>query len=297
MSCIFTIDVEDWFHILDIPGGPPIGSWLSLESRVERNFLLLLDLADQHGVKTTCFFLGWIGEHFPHLVREAHRRGHEIASHGYAHRLVYELTPQEFREDAEKARRILEDVAGCRVTGFRAPGFSVTKATPWFFEQLANSGYLYDSSIFPARRGHGGLEEAGRDPFIVYTSSGAAIIEFPMTVAGVAKPMCFFGGGYLRLFPWPVIRTMTQKCLNDKRTVIFYVHPREIDVDHPRLPMNRMRTFKSYVNLNTTQYKIEQILKTFHCDRFHDEYTHVLATLDPGPRKFVGAVDGMEAFL
>ena len=297
MSCIFTIDVEDWFHILDIPGGPSIETWHSLESRVERNFLRLLDLADEHGARTTCFILGWVAERFPHLVREAYRRGHEIASHGYAHRLVYELKPQEFREDAERARKILEDVAGCRVIGFRAPGFSVTKATPWFFEEVANSGYLYDSSVFPARRGHGGFEDAARDPFIVYTSSGAAMIEFPMTVVDVTKPMCFFGGGYLRLFPWPVIRTMTQKCMNDRRAVIFYVHPREIDVDHPRLPMGRIRAFRSYVNLDTTYQKIDHIFKTFRCNSFQEACPQLFARLDPRPGTFVGDRDGMEAFL
>lgn len=297
MSCIFTIDVEDWFHILDIATGPPLETWHSLESRVERNFLRLLDLADEHRARTTCFFLGWIAQRFPQLVREAYRRGHEIASHGYAHRLVYELTPQEFRADAERARKMLEDITGCRVAGFRAPGFSVTKNTPWFFDQLANTGYLYDSSIFPARRGHGGCEQAQRDPFIVYTASGAAIVEFPMTVVDVVKPMCFFGGGYLRLFPWAVVRMMAQKCINENRAVIFYVHPREIDLDHPRLLMNRLRSFKSYVNLDTTEDKIRQIFRTFRCHSFQDECMHLFDKFDPSLGPFPGTRDGMEAFL
>ena len=111
MPCIFTIDVEDWFHILDLPGGPELSAWSGLESRVERNFRTLLDLADEHGARTTCFFLGWVAERHPDLVREAHQRGHEIASHGYAHRLIYEMTPGEFRADPERSRKLLEDLA------------------------------------------------------------------------------------------------------------------------------------------------------------------------------------------
>ena len=276
MPCIFTIDVEDWFHVLDIPGSPSIDTWSSLESRVERNFLKLLDLADEHHTNTTCFFLGWIAERFPHLVREAVGRGHEIASHGYAHRLVYELSQAEFRADAQRARMILEDAAGCRVLGFRAPGFSVTKDTPWFFEELANSGYRYDSSIFPARRGHGGFEEAARDPFVVHTAPGGSVVEFPITVVGDVYPLCLFGGGYLRLFPWRLIRSMARRCLRRDRTVVFYVHPREVDVDHPRMRMNGWRRFKSYVNLETTQHKIAQVLKTFRCGSFRNTFAEMV---------------------
>ena len=272
MPCIFTIDVEDWFHILDLPGGPELNAWSGLESRVERNFRALLDLADEHGARTTCFFLGWVAERHPELVREAHRRGHEIASHGYAHRLVYEMTPGEFRADAERSRKLLEDIAGRQVNGFRAPGFSVTAQTPWFFEEFAASGYRYDSSVFPARRSHGGQEGARRDSYTAPTSSGAGILEFPITVVDVLRPVCCFGGGYLRLFPWALIRSMARKCLNENRTAIFYIHPREVDPGHPRLPMSRLREFKSYVNLHTTACKIREIFKTFPCTSFQEAF-------------------------
>ena len=296
MPCIFTIDVEDWFHILDIPGGPTVDTWATLESRVERNFLHLLDLVDEQARRATCFFLGWVAERFPHLVREADRRGHEIASHGYAHRLVYELSRAEFRADVERSRKILQDISGRDVLGFRAPGFSVTEKTPWFFDEVAKSGYGYDSSIFPAPRGHGGLKTAVRDPFTVRTSSGAALVEFPMTVVDIVRPLCVFGGGYLRLSPWPVIRSMTTGCLRAGRTVVFYVHPREIDVDHPRLPMSPVRTFKSYVNLGSTERKLMHILKTFPCSCFREAFESMLAdpvTQQHGLAVAAGSTEGV----
>ena len=155
-QCIFSVDVEDWFHILDVPRAPDVASWSGLPSRVEANFRRLLDLFSAQGRYVTCFFLGWIAERFPHLVREAVARGHEIASHGYAHRLAYRMTRSEFRADALRSRLLLEDISGTPVIGYRAAGFSSTEATPWFFAELSASGYLYDSSVFPARRGHGG---------------------------------------------------------------------------------------------------------------------------------------------
>src|SRR5258708_2061695 len=150
MKCIFSVDVEDWFHILGVPSTPPLSQWDCLPSRVSGNFLRLLDIFSEAGVQTTCFFLGWVAQRFPDLVKEAERRGHEIAYHGYADRMVTELTEAEFSADITKAKSILENLTGNPVVGYRAAGFSATKAAPWFFTQLAEAGYEYDSSIFPA---------------------------------------------------------------------------------------------------------------------------------------------------
>jgi polysaccharide deacetylase family protein (PEP-CTERM system associated) len=268
MKCVFSVDVEDWFHILDLPFTPDITEWDGLPSRVERNFLRLLEIFEQRGVRVTCFFLGWVGERFPHLVKEAARRGHEIASHGYAHRLVYQMSPEAFYQDAVRAKRILEDATGQAVWGYRAAGFSLTPGTEWFFDKLIEAEYVYDSSVFPARRGHGAMEEGNRTPYWIERVSGR-LAEFPVSVAEVlGKPFCFFGGGYLRLFPYLVIRTMTRRVLGEPRPVIFYVHPREIDPDHPRLSMNWKRRFKSYVNLKSTKPKIERLLDEFQITSF-----------------------------
>jgi polysaccharide deacetylase family protein (PEP-CTERM system associated) len=266
-TSIFSVDVEDWFHLLDVPSVPTIDHWATLPSHVEKNFSKLLDIFSQENVHVTCFFLGWVAERFPHLVREAAVRGHEIASHGYGHRLVYEQSRSEFNEDVRRTRLLLEDISGVEVVGYRAPGFSTTDETPWFFDALADAGYHYDSSVFPAERSHGGMPQGRREPHCV--GENGALLEVPITVADLlGKPMCFFGGGYLRLFPYWLIRRMALQVFSEGRPVVFYIHPREIDPGHPRLPMNRKRRFKSYVNLETTEGKVRRILQDFPVTTF-----------------------------
>jgi polysaccharide deacetylase family protein (PEP-CTERM system associated) len=265
MKSILSVDVEDWYHILGVASAPDFSQWNSLPSCVERNFRKLLDIFSQQAVQATCFFLGYIAERFPHLVREAFEGGHEIASHGYAHRLIYTMTPEAFLEDSTRGRKILEDIIGQPVFGYRAAGFSVTSATPWFFEKILAAGYRYDSSIFPAQRQHGGLHTGRYSPHM--TAGG--LIEFPITVTRVlGQHCCFFGGGYLRLFPYPLIRQMCHKVLRENRPVIFYVHPREIDPSHPRLRLTLNRAFKSYVNIKTTEPKLRRILDEFEVTTF-----------------------------
>jgi polysaccharide deacetylase family protein (PEP-CTERM system associated) len=277
-SSIFTVDVEDWFHILDVPCTPGIAEWGALPSHVEKNFTHLLDIFSEKNVQVTCFFLGWIAERFPHLVKEAAARGHEVASHGYGHSLVYEQSREDFYDDVRRARLLLEDIAGEPVVGYRAPGFSTTEQTPWFFDALAEAGYQYDSSVFPAPRGHGGMRDGRRDPHRV----NDGLVEFPITVADLmGKPICFFGGGYLRLFPYWLIRRMSKQVLAEGRPVVFYIHPREIEPQHPRLPMSRTRRFKSYVNLETTETKVRRILQDFPVTTFKavaDKYPQLVNT-------------------
>jgi polysaccharide deacetylase family protein (PEP-CTERM system associated) len=261
MKCIFSIDVEDWFHILDLPSTPPVSKWESLPSRVEDNFLKLLDILDETKTRSTCFFLGWVAERFPRLVQEADKRGHEVASHGYSHILAYQVTSEAFYEDAVRAKKAIEDITGEPVWGYRASGFSVTEEIPWFFEKLVQAGYRYDSSVFPGSHGHGGMRNGNCAPHEADVSSG--FVEFPVSVERVAGfPICFFGGGYLRLFPYSVIKSMTQRVLRQERPVIFYVHPREIDLHAPRLAMGMKRRFKSYVNLATTERKVRSLLRS-----------------------------------
>lgn len=268
MDCLFALDVEDWYHILDIPSAPEMSAWKKLPSHVERNCRNLLDLFSEHRVTVTCFFIGWVAERYPELVREALGRGHEIASHGYSHRLVYEMTEEEFLHDAMRSKAIIEDITGRQVLGYRAAGFSVTEDTPWFFDKLAEAGYRYDASVFPASRGHGGMKSHDYAPYAVGHGS-TKIVEFPATVARVfGRPFCFFGGGYLRFFPYPVIKRMTRRVLKEGRPVLFYLHPREIDPAHPRLPMNLKRRFKSYVNLKTTRSKLIRLFEDFAFSTF-----------------------------
>jgi polysaccharide deacetylase family protein (PEP-CTERM system associated) len=216
---IFSIDVEDWYHILEVPSAPALSEWDDLPVRVEDNFRRMLDLLGETGARATCFFIGHIAKRFPALVREAKARGHEIASHSYEHRLVYTMSPADFVEDARRSREVLEDISGGPVLGFRASGFSVTAETPWFFEKLVEAGYAYDSSTFPAARGHGGIKTAEMAPHGRDTAAGK-LAEFPVTVTEVlGKRLCFFGGGYLRLFPYPLVKHMSRGGLGQCRTL------------------------------------------------------------------------------
>ena len=257
---ILSVDVEDWFHILDLSSVPDVTEWENLESRVKKNFFTLLDEFDKTDTKVTCFFLGWVAYKFPEIVKEASLRGHEIASHGYSHQLIYTQSRQEFFEDIIKTKNILENITGQAVEGYRAPGFSITKNTTWAIDELVKAGYKHDSSIFPATRGHGGISDANLFPHEIETQYGT-LKEFPISVVNLfSKRICFFGGGYLRLFPYPIIRHMTKRVNDEERPVVYYIHPREIDPYHPRLHMNWKRNFKSYVNLKSTLPKLKNLL-------------------------------------
>ena len=255
---VFTIDVEDWFHILEVPSTPKYDEWERLPSRVERNFSKLLDMLRESNVHATCFFLGWVAQRFPDLVRRAVSEGHEIASHGHSHRVAYKMSREEFLDDIQGARKRLEDISGSPVLGYRAPGFSAISDIPWFFDAVSEAGYVYDSSVFPAKRVHGGLEIDELGPHRLH---GSGLIEIPITVAKFfGKRMCFFGGGYLRLFPLWLIDRKIHEVLAEGRPVNIYVHPREIDPGHPRLPMSASRTFRSYTRLHTTEPKLRHLL-------------------------------------
>ena len=265
---IISIDVEDWFNLSGTGFEPPVAQWDRLESRVERNLRALFELLAERGSTATCFIIGYFAKRFPHLVREAVAAGHEIASHSYFHRLIYDMSAEEFYQDATASRKLLEDISGKPVRGYRAPAFSVTEQTPWFFDRLAAAGYEYDSSVFPAPHQTGGLATAQFAPHRIETAAGT-LTEFPITVVRVLqKPMCFFGGGYLRLFPYRLIRSMGRRALGENRPIVFYIHPREIDPDQPRLPLSRRRRFTCYVNLRSTRPKLQHILRDFDVSSF-----------------------------
>lgn len=277
MKSVFTVDVEDWFHILNIPAAPRYADWEALPSIVEKNTGRMLDIFDAHEARATFFFLGWIARRYPHIVKRVQARGHEIASHGYRHRLVYTMTREEFLADTIKTKSLIEDITGEAVNGYRAAGFSVIREVPWFFEALAEAGHRYDSSVFPAVRGHGGQVGGRREPHAVATVHGE-IMEFPISVASVlGVPVCFFGGGYFRLFPYWMIRRYGRNILSHDRPVIFYLHPRELDQGAPRLSMSAYRRFKSYVNLGGVEAKLRRLLTDFEFVAFSEllmEYRH-----------------------
>ncbi len=269
---LFTIDVEDYYHIIGVRGTPPISAWDSISPRVEIGLTRLFEHLAEHNAKATCFFLGYIARRFPDLVKRAHSLGHEIASHGMYHQEVFKQSPEAFIEDANTSKKILEDTAGVEVKGWRSAGFTIDQNCKWIFDILSQIGYRYDSSLIPNRSKHRFLPNLRNSPFLVETSHGK-MVEFPMSVGKMLNhSVCMFGGGYLRFFPLGLISSQADKLLQTKPLMI-YIHPRELDKEHPRLKMNPFRYFKSYINLDSVPGKIENLLgKTTYITL--DEYYH-----------------------
>lgn len=252
-----TCELEDWFHILDSDKTPRFEDWGKLPLCAERNVERLLHLFEETHVRATFFCLGWMAERMPQVVRRCQAAGHEIGSHGYAHIMARPTNRAIFREDIVRAKGILEDITGCEVRGYRSPGFSVKNGNTWFFDVVSQSGYRYDASVFPARHGHGGYSGINPGPHVITTLSGP-LVEIPVsTVSVLGRRLCFFGGGYLRLSPLPIIRWGARHLRKAKQPLIVYVHPREIDPGHQRLPLGPWRSFKCYNHLETTFPKLK----------------------------------------
>lgn len=263
----FSIDVEDWFHLLDCSSTPDVTEWQGLESRIDRNMNRLLELLSEYDRKATFFWLGWVAERHVDLVRRCVALGHEVASHSYKHLLAYKVGRNAFREDIRRGKHVVEDICGCSISGFRAPGFGIKSENMWAFEEIASAGFVYDSSIFPAIRGHGGIPNAPVHPFCINTPSGL-LYEFPIPMVEVfGMRLNFFGGGYLRLAPIPIIEWGIAKLSQNDNPLIVYLHPREIDPDQPRLPISLVRRFKSYINIGSTEKKIRWLLCTYPLGR------------------------------
>jgi polysaccharide deacetylase family protein (PEP-CTERM system associated) len=274
---IFSIEVKDSYHILRLGARPPRSAWDPSPALLEPNFLRLLDLFSERNVYVTCFFLGSIAVRFPHLVKEAAHRGHEIASHGYRHRLFTEMTQSEFLEDALRSRSVLEDLAGGAVRGYRAADFFSIQHAPWFFEKLREASYEYDSSEFPAVREHGRITPTLRGPHRVVCGSGV-LAEFPITVATLCRtPICFSGGEHLQFLPTWLILRMARTITADGRPVIYHIHPRQLGLSQPRLPIHRRGKYD--VALSATERKIARITGKFPfitLGQFFDRYRDLL---------------------
>jgi polysaccharide deacetylase family protein (PEP-CTERM system associated) len=262
MKNVMSVDVEDWFCVYNLSRLIPYADWDRCESRVERSTLRLLDLFRRHRVEATFFVLGWVAERFADLIREIERQGHEIATHGYSHRLLTFMQPEEFREDLDRSLAVLAKATSQEVRGFRAPSFSLTRRTLWAVDILRASGIRYDSSIFPVGfHPDYGIADVELAPYPL----AEGLIELPMGVAEVLgqKVPCA-GGGYFRLYPYALTRWLMRRCNDQGRPVMFYLHPWELDPGQPRVPgMSPARRFRHYNNLARTEERLERLVSEF----------------------------------
>lgn len=270
-----TVDVEDYFQVSAFESVVRFADWDHYESRVEKNTQRVLDLLDVYQTKGTFFVLGWVAERHAELVRLIHRRGHEVASHGYAHQRVYTQAPEQFRDETRRCKKLLEDLIGAPILGYRAASYSITAQSLWALNILAEEGFRYDSSIFPIRHDLYGIPGHQRFFHQLNGAGRGAIAEVPLStirLAGVNFPVA--GGGYLRIFPYAV-NHLAIGYLNrsESHPAVVYFHPWEIDADQPRLPAGRLSRFRHYTNLGRMETRLRKLLSTFLFGPVHEVYT------------------------
>jgi polysaccharide deacetylase family protein (PEP-CTERM system associated) len=277
-----TVDVEDYFQVSAFDGIVPRNRWEQMDSRVVANTERLLAIFGEAGVRGTFFVLGWIADRFPALVRSIAGHGHEIASHGHSHRLVYDITPAQFREDVRRSKAVLETACGAAVEGYRAPSFSITRRSLWALDILIEEGFRYDASIFPIHHDRYGIPGSPRHPYQLRRGT-AAILEVPASTVQWG-PLNFpvAGGGYFRLLPygwtrWGIRRINTR----EQRPAIFYMHPWEIDPEQPRLAATLLSRFRHYRNLDQTEHRLRQLLSDFRFGTMRGLLAHLAS--DPPP--------------
>lgn len=259
-----TIDVEDYFQVSAFDPYIPRDDWDSIPCRVERNIDRILSLLEKKGINATFFTLGWIAKRYPSMVRRIVENGHELASHGCDHDRVTELGSDEFYKDIADSKKILEDISGFPVIGYRAPSFSINKQNYWALNLLEEAGYLYSSSIYPVHHDHYGIPDAPR--FAFYPNPTGKLLEVPITTVNLlGRNIPVGGGGYFRLWPYAVSRWFIQRVNEkDQRSAVFYFHPWEIDPDQPRQKgINLKVRFRHYLNLDLMEKRLTNLLNDF----------------------------------
>jgi polysaccharide deacetylase family protein (PEP-CTERM system associated) len=270
-----TIDVEDYFQVSAFAGHIDRADWDRLPCRVEGNVDVILSILDSARCNATWFTLGWIAERYPAVVRRIVDAGHELASHGYDHQRVTDLSPSRFHDDVRRAKDLLEDISGTEVKGYRAPSFSIGSANLWAHDTLRDAGYRYSSSIYPIHHDHYGMPDAPR--FAFHPRGTEGLLELPLTT------FRFFdhnlpsgGGGYFRLLPYSVSRWCMQRVnASDRQPCIFYFHPWEIDPGQPRQRGIGLKTrFRHYVNLGSMEARVRRLVRDFRWDRIDRVFLH-----------------------
>ena len=258
----FTVDLEEWFHGIELDES----RWPT-ESRLAIGVDKLLCLLDEHGTKATLFVLGAVAERHPNLVGKLHNEGHEIACHGFAHQFVYRQSPEEFRDDIRRAVDAVGSAVGSAPRGYRAPYFSIVRESTWAWEILADEGFRYDSSVFPVRNDRYGMPGAPRHPYELQTKKGP-LTEVPITplrILGMNIP--FSGGAYLRILPWWA-QSLAWRISNGRaESIVSYIHPWELDPDHPRIPLRPRVALTHYARLGVTEHRLRRLLGTYRFGR------------------------------
>jgi len=260
-----TIDLEDWFQVSNYAEAIPRAHWERMESRLPHSIKIILDILNHFQVKATFFILGWVAERHPELITQIASEGHEIASHGYQHDLLYDLGPNGFRQDLQKSINILNSITGLPVLGYRAPSFSVTSECQWMFTSLAEAGLKYDSSVFPLQRQRGGMPNTPQHPYYIDTSLGP-IQEFPVATLRIG-PMYIpiGGGGFFRLYPYWLTAWGIRKLNHQGIPAVVYLHPWEFDPEQPYPEGSSWwQRWKHRVNLHHTQPRFQRLLQEFH---------------------------------
>jgi polysaccharide deacetylase family protein (PEP-CTERM system associated) len=274
-----SVDVEDYFQVQAFAGCIDRARWDTIPCRVEANMDRMLGLFATAGVKGTFFTLGWIADRYPAVIRRIVAEGHELASHGYGHALVHDLTPAQFHDDLVRAKTVLEAVGGVAIQGYRAPTFSIGPRNPWAYDVLEQTGHRYSSSVYPVKHDLYGVPDAPRFP---HRPGPGAIVEIPMTTLRLGgRNLPISGGGYFRLMPYALFRTLLRRFhANDNRPGVFYVHPWEIDPGQPRVAgASRLSRFRHTVNLAATSGRIAHLLRDFRWDRIDRVFASDLAAL------------------
>lgn len=259
-----TVDVEDYFQVSAFAESIDQKDWDNHPLRVENNTRKILDMFDEAGQKATFFVLGWVAERQKDLVLEIANRGHEVACHGYSHQLIYNQTIDVFREETVRAKAILEDIIQKPVLGYRAASYSITEKSKWALDVLAESGFVYDSSIFPVRHDRYGMPDTPEHPYKLETPAGHSIIEFPLSTAKIINyRLPIAGGGYFRLYPYWLSKMGLSQINRQKKPFIFYLHPWEVDPDQPRIDASWFSRFRHYNNLDKCENRLKNLLEDF----------------------------------
>ncbi len=277
-----TVDVEDYYHVAAFSKVIKHAQWDEMESRVIQNTNMILNILNPAKIKATFFVLGWVAERNRNLVRDIDQAGHEIACHGYSHKLIYTQTRDEFSEETKKSKNILEEIIGKKVKGYRAASYSITKKSLWALDVLAECGFEYDSSIFPVRHDNYGIANSPRLPYRIQTSAGYILNEFPLSTLKIFNyNLPIAGGGYFRLFPY-LFTKLAFRRINRTAPFIFYLHPWEIDILQPRIPASLLSRFRHYNNIDVCEERLLKLLNDFSFARV-DETLSTLNLGDPIP--------------